>query len=95
MSLAFSFIISKVLKIVLVGFDLYDYRYFWQDIPFKEGKHDIAKPTLDSMKIWKDGINADKHAADFAQAELSVSSNSSVQVKMAPGGGWVAILEKK
>jgi len=47
------------------------------------------------MKIWKDGINADKHAADFAQETLEVSSDSKVKVSMAPGGGWVAIIEKK
>ena len=48
-----------------------------------------------TMKVWKDGINADKHAADFAQSELNVSSSSTVQVKLAPGGGWVAIITKK
>ncbi|WP_340111629.1 glycoside hydrolase family 97 protein [Maribellus mangrovi] len=48
-----------------------------------------------TMKVWKDGINADKHAADFAQETLEVSSDSSVNVKMAPGGGWVAIISKK
>ena len=47
------------------------------------------------MQIWKDGINADKHASDFAQEQLQVSSNSKVKVEMAPGGGWVAIISKK
>jgi alpha-glucosidase len=48
-----------------------------------------------NMKIWKDGINADRNASDFAQEELSVSSSSKVKVNMAPGGGWVAIITKK
>ncbi len=48
-----------------------------------------------TMKVWKDGINADKHAADFAQSELNVSSSSTVQIKLAPGGGWAAIITKK
>ncbi len=48
-----------------------------------------------TMKVWKDGINATKHAADFAQETLEVTANSKVKVKMAPGGGWVAIIEKK
>ncbi|MDB4584703.1 glycoside hydrolase family 97 protein, partial [Draconibacterium sp.] len=48
-----------------------------------------------NMKIWKDGINADRNASDFAQEELSVSSSSKIKVNMAPGGGWVAIIEKK
>lgn len=47
-----------------------------------------------TMKVWKDGVNAAKHAADFAQETLDVTANSTVNVKMAPGGGWVAIIEK-
>ncbi len=48
-----------------------------------------------TMQIWKDGVNADKHAADFAQEEKTVTSSSKVKVDMAPGGGWVAIITKK
>ncbi|MDX1283703.1 MAG: glycoside hydrolase family 97 protein [Draconibacterium sp.] len=48
-----------------------------------------------TMKVWKDGINADKHAADFAQEEIDVTSASNIKVEMAPGGGWVAIISKK
>ena len=48
-----------------------------------------------TMKVWKDGVNAAKHAADFAQETLDVTVRSTVNVKMAPGGGWVAIIEKK
>ena len=47
------------------------------------------------MQIWKDGINADKHAADFAQEELQVTSSSKIKVKMTPGGGWAAIITKQ
>ena len=46
------------------------------------------------MRVWKDGINADKHAADFAREESSVTSSSKIKVDMAPGGGWVAIISK-
>jgi len=48
-----------------------------------------------TMKVWKDGVNAAKHAADFAQQTLDVTANSTVKVNMAPGGGWVAIITKK
>ncbi len=48
-----------------------------------------------TMKVWKDGLNADKHAADFAQETVEVTAGSTVKVKMAPGGGWAAIIEKK
>jgi alpha-glucosidase len=43
-------------------------------------------------QIWKDGVNADKHAADFKQEEMSVSNSSKIKIKMAPGGGWAAII---
>ncbi|MBU2903903.1 glycoside hydrolase family 97 protein [Arenibacter algicola] len=48
-----------------------------------------------TMKIWKDGINADKHASDFSQETIEVTRSSKVNVQMAPGGGWAAILSKK
>ena len=48
-----------------------------------------------TMKIWKDGVNAAKHAADFAQETLDVTANSTVKVNMAPGGGWVAVITRK
>jgi len=47
------------------------------------------------MQVWKDGKNADKHAADFAQEEKQISSNSIVKIEMASGGGWVAIITKE
>ncbi len=45
-----------------------------------------------SMQIWKDGINADKHAADFTKEEMQVSNSTKTQIRMASGGGWVAII---
>ncbi len=48
-----------------------------------------------SMQIWKDGINADKHAADFKIENRSVSANSIMTLEMAPGGGWAAIITKE
>ncbi|WP_167616398.1 glycoside hydrolase family 97 protein [Maribellus sediminis] len=60
-----------------------------------ELKLDFLGDGTYTMKVWKDGINADKHAADFAQETVQVTSGSTVKVKMAPGGGWVAIISKK
>ena len=48
-----------------------------------------------SMKVYKDGINADKIAEDYKLEILEVNRNSNVSVQMASGGGWVAIIEKK
>lgn len=47
-----------------------------------------------SMQIWKDGVNADKHAADFKKEEIEVTNASKIQIRLAPGGGWVAIIDK-
>lgn len=43
-----------------------------------------------AMKEWKDGVNADRHAEDFAVEERTVTKRSTVKVTLAPGGGWAA-----
>jgi alpha-glucosidase len=47
-----------------------------------------------SMKVWKDGVNAHRHASDFKNEELQISGNSEMKIQMAPGGGWAAIIRK-
>jgi alpha-glucosidase len=47
------------------------------------------------IEIWQDGINADRHAADFKQVKQSVKKDSELTINMAPGGGWAAIITKK
>lgn len=44
--------------------------------------------------IWKDGLNADKYPSDYKKTEIEVDKNSSLDIRMIPGGGWVAIIEK-
>ncbi len=43
-----------------------------------------------SAEIFKDGINADRNAADYKRELMNVTNKSIVKVKMAPGGGWAA-----
>jgi len=43
--------------------------------------------------VWKDGINADRRAEDFVKTEQAVTSVDKLQVHLAPGGGFVAILK--
>jgi len=45
-------------------------------------------------RIWQDGVNASRRARDFATRELLANASDSLSVLLAPGGGWVAILEK-
>ncbi|NML21342.1 glycoside hydrolase family 97 protein [Pseudoflavitalea sp. G-6-1-2] len=44
------------------------------------------------MQIWKDGINADRNAQDFKMETISVTKQSRLMLKLAPGGGFVARL---
>jgi alpha-glucosidase len=39
--------------------------------------------------IYKDGMNADVYASDYATEKIQVSGSDKITVKMAPGGGWV------
>jgi len=55
----------------------------------------FLEPGTFTLKIWKDGVNAAKHAADFKREEMTVTNTSKVKIDMAPGGGWVGIITKK
>lgn len=44
-------------------------------------------------RIWADGPNAQRHAEDVAERRERVSATSELTIDMAPGGGWVAIIE--
>ncbi|HWZ14745.1 MAG TPA: glycoside hydrolase family 97 protein [Mucilaginibacter sp.] len=44
------------------------------------------------MQILQDGTNADKHAADYRFIDNQINAGDSLIIKMAPGGGWVALL---
>jgi len=60
-----------------------------------ELKLDFLEPGEYEIEIWKDGINADRYGADFAQMKQTVTNKSVITINMAPGGGWVAIVSRK
>lgn len=41
----------------------------------------------------EDGPNADRHAADYRMSTRTLQPGEKISIKMAPGGGWVAILK--
>jgi alpha-glucosidase len=45
-----------------------------------------------NLRIWKDGINADKYAEDFRNEQMTVKGGDTLQVHLAPGGGMVAVI---
>ena len=47
------------------------------------------------MEVFRDGANAHRAACDFKQEWTSFPADGRVSVKMAPGGGWVAVLRQE
>jgi len=46
------------------------------------------------MEIASDGINADRNPHDYRIDKTVISSNDTITIRLAPGGGYVAILTK-
>ncbi len=46
-----------------------------------------------AMTFLSDGLNADRHAADFSIDKMIVGSNDQISIDMEKGGGWIAVLE--
>jgi len=46
------------------------------------------------MEFIEDGINADTRAIDYMKRTRIITKGESIQIKLAPGGGWVARLIK-
>jgi alpha-glucosidase len=47
-----------------------------------------------TMDGWSDGPNADRNGMDYVRAKRSVSAGDRVELKLAPGGGFAAILRR-
>lgn len=43
--------------------------------------------------IFADGINADREATDYKHTQRQINSYDKLQIHLAPGGGWTAIVE--
>ena len=44
------------------------------------------------MEIFHDGVNADRAAQDYRREEAVLPADGKINCKMAPGGGWVAVI---
>jgi len=67
------------------GMTNWDKRSFSIPLTFLDGKKY-------KVEILKDGINADKHAADYQLISKEVNAGESLEIGMAAGGGYTAIL---
>lgn len=48
-----------------------------------------------AVEIFRDGINADRHAQDYKHIKTSVKPEDKMTIHLAPGGGWVARLSPR
>ena len=46
-----------------------------------------------SADIFKDGINADRYGGDYRKITRIISKCDPLTIRLAPGGGWAAILK--
>jgi len=60
-------------------------REFTIDFSFLDNKEYTAD-------IMKDGFNVIKYAGDYIKETRTISKKTSIKIKLAPGGGWSAIL---
>ncbi len=58
-------------------------------------KLDFLEPGNYKATICKDGINADKYAADYSITNLIVTKESTITIHCAPGGGFMIKLIKE
>ena len=47
------------------------------------------------IEIFRDGVNADRAARDYSHKYTAFPSDGKVSVKMAPGGGWAAVIRSE
>ena len=45
-----------------------------------------------SMEAYQDGVNADRNGSDYRQVKSSVDKTTKLHLKLAPGGGWAAMI---
>ena len=48
-----------------------------------------------TAEIMKDGVNADRYAQDYKKETISVTNTTKTKIKLAPGGGWAAIINNQ
>lgn len=44
-----------------------------------------------TAEIYSDGINADRYAEDYRYSTREVTPDSTLEIQLAPGGGWIGI----
>ena len=53
----------------------------------------FLEPGRHTIDIYEDGINADRFGNDYTKETKQVSAQDKMKIKLAPGGGWAAIIK--
>jgi alpha-glucosidase len=48
-----------------------------------------------TINIWQDGANAHRRATDYKKVSDTVDAGDTLNIHLAPGGGWVAVIKSK
>ena len=56
---------------------------------------DFLDETNYTIEYIEDGINADTRAIDYMKKSKSVTNTDTIQIDLAPGGGWIAKVIKE
>jgi alpha-glucosidase len=48
-----------------------------------------------TAEIMQDGVNAARNGNDYKKVILNITRDSKLNIKMAPGGGWAAVIKRK
>ncbi|MBN1302454.1 MAG: glycoside hydrolase family 97 protein [Melioribacteraceae bacterium] len=57
-------------------------------------KLDFLSDGAFTAEIMKDGVNADRYASDYKHFFQKVNNQEELEINMASGGGWAAIIKK-
>jgi len=56
---------------------------------------DFLDDSIYKATICKDGVNADRYAADYLLRDTTIKKNDEIKVHLAQGGGFLIKLEKQ
>jgi alpha-glucosidase len=66
----------------------------WQPVEFRVPVSFIGKGKY-IIESASDGMNADRNPQDYRIDKTEITSNDTISIRLAPGGGYVAILKEK
>ncbi|MBN2375622.1 MAG: glycoside hydrolase family 97 protein [Sedimentisphaerales bacterium] len=63
----------------------------WTSREFEVDLSFLGKKTYQA-DVYQDGINADRYASDYKRIKMNITRKDGLKIKLAPGGGYVAVI---